>query len=191
MVDDIRKYVDILCELDITEHQFLILWLVSTKDEQTIARYRASKDQFKIDEITDLVDRGLLEDFGTIHNGVKSFNIYDFLVTDKFQKEVVIDKDDAIEELIAVYPSWFVIQGKKWPAKTFDIDALGKLYFPAHKGNKAKHEKIVQITKDYHEKITNGVAQKKIEDYIRGRLWILFEEALNENKGGDIGFTTY
>lgn len=191
MIDDIKKYVNFLCDLEITEHQFLILWLVSTKDEDTIRAYKLGKGDFRVDEIIDLIDRGYLEDFGTIKDGVRNFNIYDFLVTDKFTKSVIVDKDDAVEELLAVHPKWFNIKGTKVPAITYDIDKLGKLYFQYHKGNRLKHEKVVQITKDYYSRPGYEFAQKKIEDYISGRLWILFEEEVQAHKGGDIGFKTY
>ncbi len=190
MIDDISKYLDILCDLNINEHQFLILWLVDTKDERNIARYKSKKGDFSIVDIEYLIDMGYLDDFGTIKDGHRTFNIYDFLVTDKFKKVVTIDKDDAFDELVSIYPSFFNIKGLKVPAKSFD-DRLADEYFKYHKNNRIKHEKVIAITKDYHEKFTGGFAQKKFEDYIRGRIWIIYQEMLTNEGGGDIGFKTY
>ncbi len=190
MIEDIEKYVAILCELNITEHQFLILWLVFHKDEKNIAKYKSYK-KFNLDEIRELIEKDLLNDFGIIKDGERNFNIYDFLVTDRFISKVVIDRDDAIEELVSAYPSWFNIGGKKIPAKNFDFDKLGAVYFAYHKGSRIKHQKVVAITKDYHEKITGGWAQKKIEDYLAGKLWILYEEELGSKGNADISNQVY
>jgi hypothetical protein len=189
MIDDIDKYIDLLCELQINEHQFLILWLVKTKDEKNIAKYKARKGDFNIHDIMYLIDMNYLNDFGIIKDGERHFNIYDFLVTDKFEKAVVVDKDEAFEELVGVYPSWFNIQGKRVPAKSFD-DKLADEYHKYHKNNRLKHEKVIAITRDYHEKFTGGFAQVKLENYIRGRMWLIYKEMLDGGPA-DIGFKVY
>lgn len=189
MVDDIDKYIDVLCELEITEHQFLILWLISNKDEANIAKYRLKFKNFKTNEILDLIDRGFIEDFGVVRDGIQTFNIYDFLITDSFKKRMIVDTDDAFEELVSAYPSFFNIKGQKVPAKAYD-ERLAEEYRKYHKNSKSKHDKVIEITKNYHEKFTKGFAQKKIEDYIRGKIWIIYEEALKENNA-DIGFKMY
>ncbi len=186
MIDNIDKYVELLCDLEISEHQFLILFLISNKDEKNIIRYKNTFKSFKIDELLDLIDRGYIEDFGIVRDNKQSFNIYDFLVTDKFKEVVTIDKDDAIEELLSVYPKWFEIKGIKVPAINYG-DNVTKMYHDVIKNNRIKHQKIVSITKEYHEKFTKGLAQKKIEDYISGRMWILYEEALSGSGNNDLG----
>ena len=179
MISDIGKYIDFLTENKISEHQFLILWLVHTKDKDNIAKYKKVFREFNITELDDLIDRGWIDDFGLVKDGKRTFNIYDFVVTDIFIKAAIVDIDDAYEELKKVYPKWFTINGERVPAIGGDPLKISKMYFQCHKGNKLAHEKIINITKKYHEKTKKPMV--KLENYIANRMWELLEEEIESS----------
>jgi len=184
MISDINKYVAFLTSNNLTEHQFLILWLVHTKDINNIALYKRKFGSFNVDAIIDLIDRGWIDDFGLVKENTRSYNIYDFIVTDKFTKVVVIDEEDSYEELCKVYPGWMFIKGTKYPAITGDPRIIAKHYFAYHKGNRLIHEEVLNITKTWFER--KEYAQEKIENYILNRRWNLLKEEINKGVGKDV-----
>lgn len=173
MITDIDKYVEFLTENKLSEHQFLILWLVHTKDEVNIRKYRQSFGQFNIDQVIDLIQTGWIDDFGLIKDNYKTFNIYDFVVSNKFSNRVVIDEEDAYQELCAVYPPFMDVKGVKWPMIKGDPYQNAKDYYKYHKSNKLKHQEAVEITKAYFA--THPVTSNII-DYILNRRWLLFKD---------------
>ena len=181
MFEDINKYVDILIDLDITPTQFLILWLIENKDEANIKKYKDKFGDFNVDAIIDLIDRGLIEDFGVVKDNKRTFNIYDFLVTEAYRSRTTVDKYDAVEELIEAFPNFMVINGVKIAAKSYDIEGLSKIYLPCHKNSRLKHQKIIDITKRYFA-TKNNIADRKIENYITGRYWKIYEELLDNGQ---------
>ena len=178
---DINRYVDFITENKISEHQFLILWLVHTKDEENVAKYRKVFDQFKPEEIIDLIDRGWIEDFDIVKNGERSFNIYNFIITDKFTEVVYIDTFDAGDELIKVYPNWLMIDNRRISAKSCDHDLLAQRYAKIIKNNRQKHEDIVRLIRKMKEK--SEFAKIGIEKFVSSRHWNLLKEELEEDSG--------
>lgn len=179
MITDIDKYVDLLCENAITEHQFLILWLVHTKDETNIKKYKSRFGDFNVSQILDLIDRGLLDDFGTIKDGKQQINIYNFIVTDKFTKVVIIDEEDAYEELVIVFPKWFNIKGQNFSTRNSDPYKNAKEYKRYHKNNRLAHERVLRITKSYYSSNPTNIS---IEKYILNRIWNDIEDTLSGGK---------
>jgi hypothetical protein len=183
MISDISKYVDFLTEHEISEHQFLLLWLIHTKDIVNIKKYKKVFKEFNTEAIVDLIDRGWIDDFGLVKDNMRTYNIYDFMVTETFTKAVIVDEEDAYEELKKVYPKWFNIGGNRIPAITGDPRLIAKEYWKCHKGNKLIHQKIVEITKKALEGKPPPV---KIENYILNRMWELLEE---DTQGSKDAFT--
>jgi hypothetical protein len=175
MITDVSKYVDFLTRNKLTEHQFLMLWLVHTKDKTNIIKYKNTFGEFKLVDILDLIDRGWINDFGIVRDGVRTYNIYDFLVTDRFTQVILIDEDDAYEELCKNYVKFIEVKGTRYPAITGDPVKLSKDYWKAHKGNRAEHERIVELTKRFVN--DNKIQKVKIENYIKNQMWKLIEES--------------
>jgi len=182
MISDIDKYVEFLTRNSLNEHQFLILWLVHTKDTNNIAKYKEKFNNFNVVDIEYLIDTGWIEDFGIVKDNRRTFNISDFLVTDKFSKVVIIDEDDGYEELVAVYPKWITINGKKVATTTGDPYKLAKEYFKYTKGNRLVHNRVINITEKYFK---GREPQTGIEKYILNRHWNLFEEEVNRGPKQD------
>lgn len=180
MISDVDKYVSFLADNHITEHQFLILWLVYTKDTANIKKYKQSFGDFDYQAIQYLIDSGWLDDFG-IAGQAREYNIYDFIVTEKFMK-VVIDEEDAYKELCDVYPKWMVVKGTKWPMIKGDPEENAKHYKRFHKNNRLVHDRVIRITKEYFK--TNPV-QSNILDYIQNRRWELLDAELKQGVGKD------
>lgn len=182
---DINNYIDFLTKNKLTEHQFLMLWLVHTKDAHNVARYKKAFGDFDIDQLEDLIDNGWIEDFGIVRDGKKTYNIADFLVGDKFTEVVVIDEFDAIEELWSAYPHWVRIGGNnKGVAKATDPDVLGQKYIKIIKKNRQLHNRIIDAINKMKKK--DPLAPMKIENFVVSRHWeVLFEEQQNEFNYGD------
>lgn len=179
MITDIDKYVSFLADNKLTEHQFLILWLIHTKDENNIKRYKQSFGQFDVGQVIDLINRKWIDDFGIVKDNKQEFNIYKFIVGEKFAK-LIIDQEDAYEELCVVYPKFMDVKGTKYPMIKGDPYKNAKEYFKYHKGNKIKHEEAVDITKKYY---TNHKVTGNIEDYILNKRWKLLKEELGGSSG--------
>lgn len=145
---DISKYVDFLVKNELTEHQFLILWLIYTKDGTNIAKYRKAFDQFDTEQILELVDNGWIEDFGVIRDNLRTYNINNFLVTPKFTDTVVIDGYEAFDELVAHYPRFLKINNIKTSTMTGGYDDLAEYYNDkVIKSSRSKHEMIMSVVK--------------------------------------------
>jgi hypothetical protein len=183
MISNIDKYVDFLTENSINEHQFLIMWLVHTKDKDNIAKYKRKFGQFNTQDVELLIDKRWLDDFGLVKDNMRTYNIYDFMVTDKFTKVVVIDEEDSYDEFSSVYPNWLQIKGVKYPSKTGDPTKIAKEYFKSHKGNRLVHQEIVSTVKTWFA--TKEFAQEKIENFVLNKRWELLKEELNKGVGQD------
>lgn len=189
MISHIDNYIDFLCENSISEHQFLILWLIHTKDLTNITKYKRKFERFDVDEILDLIERGFIDDFGLVKDNQRTFNIYDFIVTDKFSQIVVIDEDDAYNELVSVYPPWILISGpntapKKVPSITGDPYKLSKEYNKFIKQNRLVHNDIIVTIKEYYKE--RKYAMEKIENCILNKRWILMKQENEEGKSTDL-----
>lgn len=184
MISDINAYVDFLTKNKISEHQFLILWLVHTKDKENIKKYKQSFGEFDLHALQALIDRNWLDDFGLVTDNIRTFNIYDFIVTDKFTNVVVIDEEDSYEELCKVYPNWLFINGVKIPAVTGDPSINSKEYFRYHKGNRLAHQRVVSILRKWFA--NKPYAQEKISNFILNRRWNLLDEEMNKGVGQDM-----
>lgn len=171
MITDIDKYVEFLCDNDITANEFLILWLVHTKDTESIKKYKQAKGAFAVVDIEHLISLNFITNFSM--DG--SYDIFSMMVTDKFTKRVVIDEDDAYEELQTVYPAWIEVKGTKYPTIKGDPMVVAKDYFKAHKGNRLAHKRIMDITRMYY---ANRPVTGNIHDYILNRRWNLLEKEL-------------
>lgn len=180
MVIDIDKYVDFLCLHKLSTSQFLILWLIYIKDQNNINKTQ-EKGLFSKHDLEYLIDTKFLLNYGS------KINIIDYTVSEKFTKAILIDEDDAYEELCSVYPPWMIVKGVKWPMIKGDPYKIAKEYYKCHKGNKLSHERIYSITERYFK--TNPV-QGNIEDYILNRRWNLLEEDLQKSGGLQDAFKT-
>lgn len=187
MITDIDKYVDFLCKHRLSESQFLILWLVYTKDKNNLNKYIQVKGNFSKHDIHYLIDCKFLDYYNDrdIING--NFNMIDFQVSEKFSKIVIIDEDDAYEELCSVYPKWMEVKGTKWPMIKGDPMKIGKSYYKAIKGNKLAHQRVIDITIKYFK---NKPVLSNIEDYVLNRRWNLLEEELDKSGGSQDVFKT-
>lgn len=177
MIADINKYVDFLTINKLSEHCFLILWLVHTKDQENIKKYKNAFGNFDSNAIQYLIDTGWLIDLHfSVDSSIREYNINDFMVTDKFVKNTIVDEEDAYQELCSVYPKWMTIKGNKVPMITGDPYKLAKEYHKYHKNNKITHERVMSITSRYFK---DHPPQVNIQNYILNRHWNQLEELIS------------
>lgn len=172
---DVKDYVTYMIDENLTEHQILILWLVHTKNANLIGQYKKKFGQFDVDQILDLINRGYIEDFGLVKDNKREFDIYNFIVGDKFSNSIYIDEYEAGEQLISTYPSFLVINGTTISAKSCDHDDLAIKYAKIIKNNRKKHERILELVKMMSTD-NNGKAVMGVEKFVASRHWNLLEE---------------
>lgn len=181
MITSIREFVDLLCKLKISPNQFLICMLIHERDmAATIKYYEENQvNRFSHKDIDELLERGLLL---RITKDEKHYNLDQFIVTDLFSREFLIDNDDAGEEFWNAYPSWIHMNNKKVSAKSCDKDDLIEKYAKKIKGSVKRHRDIMAVLEKYAEE-NNGQATMGIDKFVGSEQWTILKQAYEENTG--------
>lgn len=170
MLINFDLYVRFLADKKLTMNQFGFLWMVYHRDEKNLALYQRSVGPFSKKSIDNLIERGYL-----IHTNPNSDKLFtgELMTTHLFSAEILIDDEfKALEELMEVYPKYFMINGKKQITTACDLDALARVYAKINKGDKIQHRIIVEKTKKVAEMIKREeMNPMKIDKYIKGRGW--------------------
>lgn len=157
-----ERYVDFICENDLTQTQLLLLFLVYKNRADLILKY---KQKFPAEDGTmigkrwlqDLFDKGFLIKEDT---GIK--------VTPKF-KQLFCNKIDVAEELLLAYPSTLEIEGKIVPLTAIDTITVADLYIEKILDNRLEHEEVL---KDIQYGITNNLINLSLKKFILSKYWL-------------------
>lgn len=184
MITSIREFVDLLCRLKISPNQFLICMLIHEKDTVATIKYyeENTSNRFNAKDINELLQRGFLL---RISKDEKHFELDQFIVTDLFSHEFLVDGEDAGEEFWNMYPSWIRMNNTRVSAKTCDKDDLIEKYARKIKSSKKKHEQIMQTLEKYVEE-NNGFATLGIEKFVGSEQWTILKEKYDDNGTGDL-----
>lgn len=180
-----RDFVDLLCKLRISPNQFLICMLVHEKDVAATIKYYEENNlnRFSSKDVQELVSRGFLI---RITKDEHYYNLDQFIVTDMFAGEFLIDNDEAGEELWNAYPNWMTFNNtKKTSAKSCDKDDLIEKYGKKIKSSKKRHQDVMSILKQYVE-ATNGNPAMGIEKFVSSEHWTALKELYNEQGSTDL-----
>lgn len=166
------KYVKFLVKNDITEKQFLVMYLAYSKRKDLVAIY---KDRFNVqgkllspkDEEV-LVNKGFLQ---YLPNGATS-------LTKKFIN-LFVDKDLATEEIFEIYPVSTNKDGIAIPLKAMDRSVFANLYITAIMGSIEEHEEVKQ---DIEYAIKQGLLNIGIEKFVKSKYWLGIRKQRLENK---------
>lgn len=157
-----ERYVDFICEHNITQGQFLLLYLVYKKRLDLVLKY---KQKFPTDDgtmigkrwVEELFDRELL---------IKKDNKTEIGI--KF-KEVFCNKIDTAEELLAIYPSTMEINGKIVPLTAIDTITVADLYTPKILDCKKEHEEVL---KDIEFAVIHDMINLSLKNFILSKYWV-------------------
>jgi hypothetical protein len=157
-----ERYVNFICENNLTQPQFLLLYLLYKGRKDLILKY---KQNFPTDDgtmigklwIDDLFRRGFL-----IKENER------MLVTHSF-KDLFCNKIDVAEELLLTYPSTLEIDGKIVPLTAIDVITVADLYIEKILDNRLEHEEIL---KDIRYGITNNLINLSLKKFIQSKYWI-------------------
>lgn len=201
MLEDVKQFTDFLVKWKITPNQFFLCWLLfwdhkeykggkrpNPNDPLTFAnvyRYAKKVKNWNVDEINDLVEKGLIE-----NPSGKQMKIDQMKVTQKFIDELLVNKKRE-DEFWDAYPTW--IKNFHNPSKPqinlktcveSDIKTLYRKFVKTKK----KHERVMEILKwaKRHDKI-----RCNIENFVKSKMWEQLEELMEqEGHGGETQFGT-
>lgn len=179
-----EKYFKFLINNNMTAEQFLFCYALSTIDRnhKFINRYVSEVNSLTDQEFNDLVERGYMLDFNA--DGHKYHD--SLVVTDKFKESIIVDEEDAFNELWKTYPMRLQqgINGNYPMAKTTEMgkEALQRKYAKYISSDMQKHLRVMEVLKWFKErqKITVG-----IEKFVKNQLWEDWETEMEADSGGN------
>lgn len=170
MIYEIDKYTDFLINAGITPDQFYICWLIYTKDEVNQEKYVTKGKGFESTDFELLIEKGWLVN---TNPKAKAYNMINLFVSPEFAEMVLIEPDQAWDELFDAYPAHLLIEGKKVPAKTLnsqDYRAVEETYKKYINKNKFLHARVIAAVNKWKSD-NNGYATIKIDKFVMGKYW--------------------
>jgi len=164
-------YVEFLVKKKMTANQFAFCWMIHFRDLKNINKYTKAVGGFKNSDIKYLIDEGYL--INVRYTDVNKLRVGELSVTPSFTDEILItDEYKAYEELVKVYPKFFMINGKKQLTTAVNEDEMARTYFRKVKGDKIQHKIVLAKTKIVAKMMENNeLNPMKIDKYIIGRCW--------------------
>lgn len=174
------RYITLLEEKKINANQFLVCWLVHFRMVAEAKRLVKHNLLASREEIQDLIERGFL-----LQTKRDSTSLTTLVTTALYTEDLFIDSEDAFEDILKVYPHYFIINGAKVSTRSCDLYELEEIYYKKIvRGSKKKHEEIIKKTKVIAEKMRTGnINWMKLDKYIKGRIWE--SEEGDDNQGYD------
>lgn len=164
---NVDKYINTLITLNISERQFLGLYLIYIKRLDLAEKY--SKEGLNGMKILPPIEMKELENKGLL---VKMANGY--ILSKKF-KELFVDKHIATEDIFRIYPTFLYHQGVQIPLTGMDRNIFANLYIDLIQGSIEEHEEILEDIKYAVEK---GMLNIGIEKFLKSQHW----KALREHR---------
>lgn len=165
-------YVTFIVKNNITEKQFLLLYLLYKNKPQLIELYKEmySTDETMIGqkETDDLFDKGFLK--RNIKNKI--------VVTPKFL-QAFIDKFVASDEILALYPKYHDTGITTIPLTAMDRNVLANLYENAINGSIAEH---YEVLKDIQYAIDHNLIVIGLDKFIKSHWWKVIRPKRLENQ---------
>lgn len=179
MFIDVSKYIEFLSEYEINANQYLFCYLLAIEDYDNITKMMKDDHlKLKITEIDNLIAFGRIMIRDWDKNDPK-FKLRNVMITNSFKKKLVIDTDDAAEELWKAYFDYGYWNDQRVPARDISPEELATLYKKIIKSNQQEHDRILRITKALVK--SRQYAHRGLRKYVENRDWELYEK---EGLGG-------
>ena len=168
-------YVEFLSKKKLTPNQFAFCWMIHHRDMKNLKVYTKAVGGFKNSDIRYLIEEGYL--LNARYTDVAKLRAGELSVTPLFTDEILITNVyETYLELVAVYPKFFMINGKKQLTTAVNEDQMAMIYSKKIKGDKIQHKIILAKTKIVTKMMENNeLNPMKIDKYIMGRCWTAAE----------------
>lgn len=169
-----ERYLEFIIKNKLTQAQFLLLLLLYQGRSDLIKKYKAlfpATDGTAIGQTlkNDLIHRGYLikkDDKGI----ASSYEV------GKIFKENFIDKFQAIEELIELYPGMMSKGGVNYPLTLISDVKYAPIYWNKINGDYQEHQLVLD---DIRYMKSNNLIVGKLESFIDSKYWIKIREIKN------------
>lgn len=157
-----ERYLDFICEHNLTQEQFLFLYLIYKGRKDLIIKYKTTFPNEEGTMIGKIWIQKLFDKNWLVHTdkGIE--------ITTKF-KEIFCNPIDVAEELINVYPSTMEINGKIVPLTAIDTITVSNLYMPKILNNQAEHDEVL---KDIKYGIIHNMIGLSLKNFILSKYWL-------------------
>lgn len=178
-----EEYINFLIKHDITANQFLLAYLLNMENGAVVLyKYMEEGQGWTMEEVDDLVAKGFI--FSTNHtkSGQDDYYLDRYLATSTFKNLVFIECDEAFEEILEMYPTFIIVEGKKYSTKGGPIEKLSKTYNRLIHGNMKTHEKVKEAL---NYGIDNHLINMGMTKWVESRQWdVLLKEKAKGVEGG-------
>ena len=210
MIYDTKRFSSIMRELELTPNQiwFCILLLEQDyfKKKEMFKYYSDKHGGFRWLEIKDLEDKNYIVNFSgtevpktvglkaTVKGEIKYDTVTDvvilemLMVTPYFKDKIYIDAELAADELLRVYPSFMMIDGKRVPLKLIgDREKFYQEYGDIINGDILKHKVIIEAATQFKKFADKGkVTGMGLKKFLASRFWEYIGELIDlEQVDGD------
>ena len=184
---DIEELIDLLEKDEINSDQFLLVYLFIVDDLKNLKKFLKLKEKrnekFTPEQLKELEDKDII-----INHNENGFDTANIIINPKYSERFTVDEEEAGDEIWQCYFKWLFINGREVPAKSMDYDEFINIYSRIIKNSKTKHQRILNITKNYVN--SRKYAEMGIEKYIRSRYYDEIESKYlrgNDSPQRDIG----
>lgn len=175
MIIDLSEFTNLIIKTKLTPNQLYICFLLHEKDVGNVLLYTSKIGFFDRKDIKHLIDNDYI--YSTIGEG--QYKFLDLYTGPKFTSLVTINEEEQGEEFWKEFPSWIIVEGRRWSAKAANKEDIIKNYFKAIKGSVSLHNQVMSKLRAWKEK-NNGHATMNIKNFVGSRHW----EALEDGEGG-------
>ena len=153
--------------------------------ESYAKRYIKRFEMFKLEDVTDLIERGFVEDYNTKGESRPEF----YTVRDEVIQLIKATEDQA-EELWNTYPPTFELPGNvnfisRHAGVLGDKDNAKRVYLKKIKRSKRKHKFVIEMLTKYLRLVdANLMNSMKLGDWIANEMWDAVKEVNEEEDYG-------
>lgn len=177
MYNDVVKYIKLLARYQLTQNQFLAIYLVKHKRNNLVKLYQDNMPDTLLttEQKEDLIKRGFLEKNG---NKIK---------IGKLGEEMFIDRYIAAQEAWDAYPAFSRNSDKTFPLKGVDKNSFVNLYWKVYKGIRSEHKDILE---DIEYGNFNGLINMRIDNFFNAEMYKEFRKMRRTSSDSDTSIET-
>lgn len=184
MIVNVERYTNFLNDKELNPSQFLICYLIYLGKPKLLSEWNYRQQQVgqtgvAVEDLVDLVNKQYLfapqkkDVNGDYLFSSRGYPIYDWengVIAESLQEELVINSDDAAEELFEIYPFRINIGNGNSILKSYggDPEQAKELYRKFIQGDRLKHEEVKRRLKIAEE---NGLINCGFYKFVSGKLW--------------------
>ena len=162
------QYVKILIEHKLTQQQFLLMYIIYKRRLDLLVAYKQafpSNDGTMIGQymVKDLVERGYIEMRTMDTTVTTTADTAPYAVISNKFLDLFIDRDEAITELLSIYPLYKTINISEFTLRDLYIDAIVEL--------QDEHNEVI---KDIKYAIANYLSFCPIDEFIKSKAWLIY-----------------